>query len=226
MIQSEPKTILILAANPRGTSALRLDREVREINNGLRQSLYRHQFQLEQRWALRSRDVQRALLDVNPHIVHFCGHGEGQSGLVLEDKLGDVKLVSTEALSQLFELFADRIECVLLNACYAAVQADAIVQHINYVIGMRQAVPDDLAIAFSVGFYQALAARQSIEAAFQSGCDRIQQVTSAGASDTASDSPSDTARADRKLIPIEFADGVELAWPDRMIPILRTKELV
>ena len=134
MNELEVKRILILAANPQGTSRLRLDKEVREIEDGLRRSHLQDRFQIEQRWAPRPRDVQRSLLDVEPQIVHFCGHGQGQIGLVLEDETGRVKLVSTEALSKLFELFADRIECVLFNACYSEVQAEAIVQHINYAI--------------------------------------------------------------------------------------------
>jgi CHAT domain len=173
MNELEVKRILILAANPRGTSHLRLDKEVREIEDGLRRSHLQDRFQIEQRWAPRPRDVQRSLLDVEPQIVHFCGHGQGQVGLVLEDETGRVKLVSTEALSKLFELFADKIECVLLNACYSEVQAEAISQHINYAIGMRQEILDDLAIAFSVGFYKGLAEGQLIEIAFESGCHAI-----------------------------------------------------
>ncbi len=34
----------------------------------------------------------------------------------------------------LFELFADKIECVVLNACYSEPQAKAIAQQIDYVI--------------------------------------------------------------------------------------------
>jgi len=174
MNELEVKTILILAANPQGTSRLRLDKEAREIEDGLRRSHLHDHFQIEQRWASRPRDVYRALLDVEPQIVHFCGHGEGQVGLVLEDETGRVKLVSREALSKLFELFAARIECVLLNACYTEVQADAIVEHINYAIGMRQTIRDDLAIAFSVGFYKGLGEGQLIDIAFESGCRAIQ----------------------------------------------------
>ncbi|WP_232224180.1 hypothetical protein [Mastigocladopsis repens] len=47
------KTILLLAANPRKTSALRLDEEVREIDEGLRRANKREQFKLEQKWAVR-----------------------------------------------------------------------------------------------------------------------------------------------------------------------------
>jgi len=177
MNELEVKRILILASNPQGTSHLRLDKEVREIEDWLRRSHLHPRFQIEQRWASRPRDVQRALLDVEPQIVHFCGHGQGQVGLVLEDETGRVKLVSTEALSKLFELFADRIECVLLNGCYTEVQADAIAGHINYAIGMRQEILDDLAIAFSVGFYKGLGTGQSIDAAFESGCQAIQGNT-------------------------------------------------
>jgi hypothetical protein len=68
------KTILILAANPKNTSRLRLDKEVQEIDEGLRRANKREQFKLEQRWAVRSRDFYRAILDTQPQIVHFCGH--------------------------------------------------------------------------------------------------------------------------------------------------------
>ena len=71
------KKLLILAANPKGTSPLRLDEEVREIEAGLQRAQKRDQFILEQKWAVRPRDIQRAMLDINPQIVHFSGHGAG-----------------------------------------------------------------------------------------------------------------------------------------------------
>ncbi len=174
------KHILILAANPKGTTPLRLDLEVRDIDHALRKSSLRDEFKLHQRWALRPRDLQRAMLEVNPEIVHFCGHGEGTSGIALEDASGQPKLVSTAALVSLFSLCAEQVNCVLFNACYAEVQADAIVESIDYVIGMRQAVPDDVAIAFSTGFYKGLGAGQSIEAAFSAGCGAIKAQKDTG----------------------------------------------
>jgi hypothetical protein len=45
-----------------------------------------------------------------------------------------------------------------LNACYSEVQAKAIAQHINYVIGMNDQIEDKAAIEFVVGFYDALLA--------------------------------------------------------------------
>lgn len=167
------QTILILAANPKGTTPLRLDEEVREIDAGLQRAKQREQFVLEQKWAVRPRDIQRAMLDINPQIIHFSGHGTGDEGLVFEDETGLAKLVDGEALAGLFDLFADQVECIVLNGCYSQVQADALAQHINYVIGMSKAIGDRAAIEFAVGFYDALGAGKPVEFAYKFGCAAI-----------------------------------------------------
>lgn len=161
------ETILIFAANPSSQRPLRLDYEVREIQNGLRHS--RQRFNLQQVWATRPKDLRRALLDHQPTYVHFCGHGTGRSGIVLEDTM-----VSASALAGLFALFSPRIRCVVLNACYSAVQAQAIVQHVDYVVGMNRAIGDAAAIEFASAFYDALGAGQSVEFAFSLGCNAIE----------------------------------------------------
>ncbi|MFK8183341.1 MAG: CHAT domain-containing protein [Phormidesmis sp.] len=198
------KTILVLAANPKDTNPLRLGEEVREIQAGLERSKYRDRFRIEQRWAVRPRDVQRALLDTSPQIVHFSGHGIGVAsssdapddsrkavvisaetgavqtgkpapeGLLFEDVTGQSKLVSTEAIANLFSLFSDEVECVVLNACYSAAQADAIAQHIPYVVGMKKAIGDRAAIKFSLGFYDGLLAGRPVEFAYKLGCNAIE----------------------------------------------------
>ena len=171
---SEVKTILILASNPKNTSQLRLDEEVREIDAGLQRAKKRELFDLKQRWAVRSQEVYQALLDFKPQIVHFSGHGSGDDGLFLEDENGNLKLVDTEALAKLFELFSDTIECVVLNACYSEIQASAIAKHIPHVIGMNKAIGDKAAIKFATGFYNAIGAGESVEFAYKLGCNVIQ----------------------------------------------------
>ena len=64
------KTILVLAANPKDTSPLRLDEEIREIDNGLQRAKKRDEFILTQKLAVRPSDVRRAVLDYRPNIVH------------------------------------------------------------------------------------------------------------------------------------------------------------
>ena len=110
---------------------------------------------------------------IAPQIVHFSGHGSGVNGILVQDDDGMSKSISTEALAELFGLCSDHIECVLLNACYSEVQATAIAQHINYVIGMSDAIGDSAAIKFTTGSYDALGAGRSIEVAFKFGCNAI-----------------------------------------------------
>ncbi len=167
------KTILILAANPKGTKQLRLDEEVREIEEGLRRAQQRSHFIVKSRWATRPLDMQRAILEEKPQIVHFSGHGVGEDGIVLEDASGKAKPVSGNALAKLFSLLADQVECVLLNACHSQQQATAIAKHINTVIGMSQAVGDRAAIQFAIGFYDALGAGRDYTFAHKWGCTAI-----------------------------------------------------
>ncbi|KYC40225.1 TIR domain-containing protein [Scytonema hofmannii PCC 7110] len=168
--------VLILAANPEGTVRLRLDKELRDIAEGLRRAQERDRFTLEQQVAVRPRDIQRALLDHKPQIVHFSGHGAGEEGLVFEDEVGQPKLVSGDALAGLFRLFANKIECVVLNGCYSEVQAKAIAQHIKSVVGMSRKIGDKAAIEFAVGFYDALGAGYPFEFAYELGCSAIQMA--------------------------------------------------
>jgi hypothetical protein len=171
----EVKTILFLSSNPIDTDRLRFDKEIREIDEGLRRSKHRERFNLESKLAVRTRDIRRALLDYEPQIVHFSGHGK-KEGLQVEDEAGNAVPLSPEALTGLFELFSDSIECVILNACDSAPQSEAIIRHIPYVIGMLDKIMDKASIEFSIGFYDALGAGKSVEDAFDFGCNAIQFI--------------------------------------------------
>jgi hypothetical protein len=168
-----PKKILILAANPLETAHLRLDKEMREIDEGLRRSKLRDRFVLVKKTAVTARGLRQALLDEEPQIVHFSGHGAREDGLVLENLSGQPQLVETQALAKLFELFTDSVECVVLNACYSQVQATAIAQHIGFTIGMNKAIGDRAAIEFALGFYDALGAGRTYDIAYKFACNAI-----------------------------------------------------
>ncbi len=166
------KTILLLAANPKNTNPLRLQEEERDIKERLRLAGYGTE-PIKSAVAVRPRDIQQSILDFDPQIIHFSGHGGDEAGLVFEDIDGNPKLISSEALADLFSLFSDRLECVVLNACYSETQALAISQHINYVIGMDRKIGDRAAIEFAVGFYTALGANKPYDFAFKLGCNAI-----------------------------------------------------
>jgi hypothetical protein len=129
------RKILFLASNPTDTGRLRLDQEVRNIEDGLRRSNERDQFELISSFAVRIDELRRRLLEHSPQIVHFSGHGTGADGIVLENDKGESAPVPTDALADLFKLCAKHVDCVVLNACESDLQAEAISKHISYVIG-------------------------------------------------------------------------------------------
>lgn len=166
-------SILFLAANPKDTSSLRLDEEIRGIDTALRGADFRDRFDIKQQWAVRVTDLQNHLLRYKPDIVHFSGHGSSASEIILEDVMGNSHAVSSRALSQVFSILKDNIRCVVLNACYSQQQAQAIAEHIDCVIGMSQAVGDVSAVSFAVAFYQALGYGRNLKTAFELGCSEI-----------------------------------------------------
>ncbi|XCN72046.1 MAG: CHAT domain-containing protein [Candidatus Electrothrix aestuarii] len=167
------KKVLIFSANPKDTSRLRLNKEVREIQDKLSRAKDNRQFTVTLAPAARIHDLQRELLEHEPDIVHFCGHGE-EEGILVEDEQGKAVLVPSNALASLFALCAEHVECVFLNSCHSHVQAEAISQHIPYVIGMQKAVGDDASVEFAAGFYNALGFGKSIEQAFAFGKNAVQ----------------------------------------------------
>lgn len=166
--------ILFLAADPTDLSRLRLSEEFREIQEKLKIAKLRDRFKLElPQLAVRPADISQALLDMQPEIVHFSGHGTAEGELFFEDRHAHAQPVQPEALAALFEQFADHVDCVVLNACYSESQARAIAKHIRYVVGMSKDIGDRAAVEFSVGFYQALGAGRTVEDAFKLGCVQV-----------------------------------------------------
>ena len=160
------RKILFLAATPTDTSRNRMNKEHDEIRESLRRSNHRNEFAFESRFAVKRVDISRALMDEEPHIVHFAGSGSDEGGIVVENRKGEQKAVSPDALADLFELF-EGIECVLLNACYSELQAEAIAECVPYVIGMGAAISDESVIAFAKTFYDALGNGREYEFAFK-----------------------------------------------------------
>ena len=208
------KKILILTSNPRND--LKLDREIKDLKNVIKRSKNQSQLKPELELEVQTEELQEKLLEHEPRIVHFCGHGTEKQGLVLQNLAGGEQVVSTKALSNLFALFDQEVECVVLNACYSEVQAEAIVQHINYVIGMSHEIRDDAAIAFATGFYRALGWGKSIEESYQFGRNAIQiQIVKANTSRSRSYGES------RKLVAADVAEQVVI--PEDLKPVLKKK---
>jgi hypothetical protein len=167
--------ILFLSANPVDTSSLHLDEELRLINERIRSGEHRKLFDVRCEPAMRATDLPRALMEHQPQVVHFSGHG-AKSGELLLKRDGDLRAhpIPPATLSLIFSVLKGSLQCVVLNACYSEAQAHVIAQHVPCVVGMSRAVPDATAIAFAGGFYEAMAFGRSVAEAFQLGLAHIE----------------------------------------------------
>ena len=171
-----PIVLLFLASNPLVSERLALDEEAREIGNKVRDSKHRDLVTIKTHLAVRPDDLQRALLDHQPTIVHFSGHGDS-SGIALHSPdQANEQIVDTEALAELFGLFKDEIRMVVLNACHSEAQAKAIVKKIDFVVGMSESIGDNAARIFAAAFYRGLSFGHSVKKAFKLGINELKLV--------------------------------------------------
>jgi two-component system, cell cycle response regulator len=193
-------TILFLAANPIGTDRSALDREVHAIQVELERSGFRDCFELVTRWAAEPIDLLRELRRLKPTVIHFSGRGrqnasgehrpdqappgglvnepsvhadDPEHGLYFQGPDGRPQLVPTSALEETFGATDASVKLMVLSACYSEPQAEALIAHVDCVVGMGGAIRGDVARSFAIGFYGGLGERQSIAAAYKQGCAAI-----------------------------------------------------
>jgi len=167
--KDEKLKILFLAANPAYTPILKIEEESRAIQRRIWAAQNRNNFTMVSAWAVRPNDLLQTFMEHKPHIVHFSGHGDKDGELLFLDKNGDPKPVSNDAIQSLFETLQDNIRLAFFNACHTKEQAQAVVSHIDFAIGMNKAITDEAARVFSASFYGALGYGRNIQNAFDQG---------------------------------------------------------
>lgn len=166
--------VLFLAADPGDDRPrLRLDEEVRAIDEAIRLAAHRDTVEFVIQPALRIRDLQNVLRRHKPQIVHFAGHGDERGGIVLGDEYGQPVEVDREALNQLFGILEHPPRVVVLNACATQRTEEVAGDVVDYTIGMNSPVQDESARVFAASFYGALADGDSVERAFRSAVNQL-----------------------------------------------------
>jgi hypothetical protein len=171
--------VLYLTANPDPDHSLRVDAEVRQVQNAIRGSAYRENISVEYRPAADLDSLIEGLNDLRPGIVHFSGHGY-EGGIAVDSpevEKRPVKTVSFDLLAKAISATDVPPEIIVLNACKSAGARKAFLPPAKIVVVMRDSVSDLAAVAFAAKFYAAIAAGQSVKSAFAQGKIAIEQVS-------------------------------------------------
>ncbi len=173
--RSGPIRILFVLSCPTGRYQIDTAEEIRQIRAELQSAQHRDRFTHELITAATYTDLRKALRQHKPHILHIACHGTEEAELVLSDGHGDEEHIDAGTFVELLEVLKEDLRLVVLNACHSAAITQKLFPAIDLVLGMRGAVTDRSAIAFSAVFYESLAAGDTVEAAFRLGVNELRR---------------------------------------------------
>ena len=159
------KTILYLAASPKGESRIQGDVEFREMDEALRKGREREGYELlRPEFAITGQGLIDALSQ-EPNVVHFSAHGEDEHLIFTDEKNEPVEIPFVALMSQ-FEQLKGITELVVFNSCYSADMAKELSKLGMYVSGNNLEILDEASINFVKGLYTGLGNGKSYERAF------------------------------------------------------------
>lgn len=158
-------TVLFISAEPEGLDRLRVDKEVREIQERVRASELRDSIRFEYRPAARVTDLIQHLNEVRPDVVHFSGHGANE-GLAFQDDDDQAHLLTNEQLDAVLAACPTSLKLAIFNSCDSARQAEVATGRLAAAVGMNQTIEDEAAQVFAGQLYNSLGFGHSLALAF------------------------------------------------------------
>lgn len=179
-----PLRILGIVSTPRGLPLLDVEREKEALETALGGAI--RDGSVDVGWVTHATwpAIQDQLLDGIWHVVHFIGHGDfdparDQGVLTLVDHAGRADEVDAHRFVQLLRGAQPMPRLVVLNSCsgaaasridlFSGTAATLVRQGVSAVVAMQYSITDDAAIAFSRGFYAALARGRAVDDAVSNG---------------------------------------------------------
>lgn len=175
----KPLDVLYLTANPSKKYALRVEAEVRQVQEAVRASKLRDNIALHYRPAADLDSIINGLNDHNPGIVHFSGHGYA-GGLSVDHALVKrrrAKIITFDLLAKALVATDTPPSVIVLNACQSAGARKAFLPPAKAIVVMRDSISDLAATAFANKFYAAIASGQSLQSAFNQGKVAVEAVS-------------------------------------------------
>lgn len=147
----QPKIkLLFVGSTPKDLPHLRIDKEVKKIQNSLKESNIICDILL----AATINDFSDRVLEKSPNIIHFSGHGNAE-GLYFETESGYSDIIPTNSILGFIDQIKENVFCIVLNSCFSNAQGQHIANIVPYVISVKSAFSDETAIGYSTFFYKA-----------------------------------------------------------------------
>ncbi|HVL59786.1 MAG TPA: CHAT domain-containing protein [Microbacterium sp.] len=179
-----PLRVLAMVAAPSDLAAIDAKGERKRLETALGPHIARGRILVEWLDDVTWANVHEKLLSAPWHVLHFVGHGsydsssdEGVLAFVGSD--GRAEYVDASALADLLDQAEPTPRLVVINSCmsgtsstdelYSGTAAALVNSGINAVAAMQFTISDAAAVAFSQGFYSALAYGRRIDEAVVSG---------------------------------------------------------
>lgn len=170
-------TILFIAASPPQESLINYEEELNIINESLINTRYGIFFKVVSITATKRNQLIQNFEKYRPDIIHFSGHGNKKSEIILESSHKTAESVPIDILKDIFELSAKKTKCVVLNCCYSAVQAQIISEVIEgVVIGSTLEIKNTSATAFSKEFYRQISDGKNISYSFKAAVSQTDET--------------------------------------------------
>jgi serine/threonine protein kinase len=186
--QATKHTILCLASDStEADGSTQLGRQSSVIRKELERARGRDRFEIVTQFASEPLDLLRVLRSFKPTVVYFASNGResteyrpGQAlvgdrfgGLFFRGQGGHPQFLSASAIQQTFEAAGGSVRLVVLSGCYSDLQAEALLSHVDCVVGTRGTILPEAAQAYAIGLMGALGEYESIATAHKQACAAI-----------------------------------------------------
>ena len=187
-LDMQPKTIvqptrslLFVAADPVGVGGGTVGQKTRLIREELERGIARDRFDLVDCPAPEMFDLLRMLRKHRPVLVHFAGGNQpmaegcpgqalfGAGGLYLR-RHGVPRLVTPTSLQEIFGAAGSSVKLVVLDSSYTELHADALLAHVDVVVGTAGTAHPEFADEYARGLFGALGDGESVATAHRNGC--------------------------------------------------------
>lgn len=171
--------VLYSTSNPDVKSPLRVEAEMRQVQEVVRGSKLRDNVALHYRPAADLTSIMDGLNDIEPGIVHFSGHGFS-GGIAVdhaEVRPSRGKVVTFDILAKAVDAVDNPPQVIVLNSCHSVGAKSAFLPPAKAIVVMGDSISDLAATAFAARFYAAIASGQSLQAAFKQGLVAVEAVS-------------------------------------------------